>query len=141
MNLIFFRWSGINQKRTEKCIDLQLQLEVGHVIFDDKNCNLKKTVDYKKNIKWLICLITGMLIKFSTYTISKIFRKVIIAHTRLWGYINVVYKSQKCKCIHLIDAIDSTSIYISKKCCDSHEFREMNFLLPVEMLLCVIIPY
>ena len=53
------------------------------------------------------------------YTISKILRKVIIAHTRLWRYIDVVYKSQKWKGIHLKDRdrllnINSTSIHICK---------------------------
>ena len=43
-----------------------------------------------------ICLITGLLIIFSTHTISKILRKVITAH-------NVAYKSQKWKGMHLID--------------------------------------
>ena len=38
----------------------------------------------KKNIKWIICLITGLIIKFSTYTISKILRKVIILRTLVY---------------------------------------------------------
>ena len=82
-----------------------------------------------KYVKWIICLITELLIKLCTYTISKILRKVIIAHTRLWRYIDVVYNSQKCKGKHLLDRdrllnINSTSIHISKKCCDPREFWE-----------------
>ena len=120
----------------------QLHREADRAVFDDKNCILWINSGLWKNIKWIICLITGLLIKFCTYTISKILLKVKIAHTRSWRYIDVVYKSQKCKGIHLIDRdrllnINYTSIHISKKCCDPHEFWEMNFLLAVEMLLTV----
>ena len=66
---------------------------------------------------------------------SKIFRQVTIVHTRLKRYIYVVYKS--CKGINKLITMNSTSIHISKKCCDPHEFCEMNFLLAVEMLLTV----
>ena len=59
-------------------------------------------VDNEKILKDHL-LIKGLLIKFCTYTISKDFRKMIIAHTRLRRYNDVVYKSQKCKGIHLID--------------------------------------
>ena len=80
-----------------------------------------------EQILWIICFITGLLIKFSTYTISKILRKVTIVHSGSLRYIEVAYKSQKYKGIHLIDRdrllnINSSSILLSKKCCDPNEF-------------------
>ena len=51
----------------------------------------------------------------------------MIEQTRLWKNIDVVYKLQKCKGVHLIDRerilnINSTSTHISKNWHGPHEF-------------------
>ena len=59
--------------------ELQLQREADHTVLTIKEMHFI----CEKKIKVIICLITGLIIKFITYTISKILRKVKIALTRL----------------------------------------------------------
>ena len=113
---------------------LPLQRGADHTVFDDKNCILLTNRGLWTNSKWMNCLIMELLMIFCTYTISKILCEVIIAHFRSWRYIDVAYKSQRCKNTHLKDRDRfinkySRSTCVPKKWCRIYSEKLFFYLL------------